>query len=218
MTSHNRRIVLGIALIVAGFFFLLDNFRLLGDFGNLVEAAVFGVIGFLFLSAYLSNRRHWWPLLPAAVLLGIAGTSLAEQIPLLRPFSGGIFLFFLSLAFWVIFVGQRRSWWAVIPAGVLTTLAFISVLDEFVRGDALTDSLFFIGIGLTFGVLWLMRHHSGTGWAIWPAAISLAFGLFLPAARYFDRLWPFVLIAVGLWMLWRNISQNAGKAGAKRGM
>ena len=215
MTSQNRRAFWGVMLIVAGIFFLLDNFRLLGNLSEWVQAALFGILGIFFLGGYLSNRRHWWPLFPAAVLLGIAGTSLAEQISFLRPFSGGIFLFVLSLAFWAIFVERRQVWWPVIPAGVLTTLAFVSVLDELTPGDSLTDSLFFIGIGLTFGVLWLIRHNSGTGWAIWPAAAALGFGLFLPATRYFDRLWPFVLIVVGLWMLWRNLSRS-GTPNAER--
>ncbi|RME48992.1 MAG: hypothetical protein D6796_05555 [Caldilineae bacterium] len=208
MTSQNRRVFWGVMLIVAGIFFLLDNFRLLGGLSEWVQAALFGMLGLLFLGGYLNNRRHWWSLFPAAVLLGLAGTMLADQISFLRPFSGGIFLFCLSLAFWAIFVGRKRVWWPVIPAGVLTTLAFVSVVDEFTRGDSLTDSLFFIGIGLTFGVLWLIRHNTGTEWALWPALAALGFGLFMPLMRYFDLAWPLVLIAVGAWLLWRNLSRN----------
>jgi len=109
----------------------------------------------------------------------------------------------LSLAFWVIFVREKQHWWAAIPAGVLTSLAAVVAVESATYGDP--ASLLFIGLGMTFGLLWLIRKENPTGWAKWPAMILLFFGLFLPAIEHFDQTWPLILIVVGSWLLIKNL-------------
>jgi len=45
MTNKNSRSLWGAVLIVLGFFFLLQNFHLLGSLGNLVSVGMFGLLG-----------------------------------------------------------------------------------------------------------------------------------------------------------------------------
>jgi hypothetical protein len=207
MADQKQRLFWSALLILLGIFFLLDNFRVFGDTGDVIWAGLFGAGGLLGLSYYLKNSRQWWVLFPAFVFLGISGTLIAEAFHFLRYFEGGIFLFALSLAFWVIFVREQKHWWAAIPGGVLTTLAFVTVVESSTYLDV-AGSLLFIGLGLTFGILWLICKNNPTAWAKWPAMILLGFGFIIPIAERLDRTWPLIFIIVGGWILWRNLSGN----------
>jgi len=207
MQTKNRSVIWGAVLVLFGVFFLMQNFNLLGGLGNLLGVALFGGIGLLGVSYYFQRRRHWWILFSAFVFIGISGSSFTDMIPFLRPLSGGVFLFSLSLAFWLIFLqNQTHYWWAVIPGGILTSLAFIDVIEHFIWGN--TGSLMLLGIAATFGLLWLMREKLNTGWAKWPALILLAIVAlnFIPLAG--KILFPVVLIIIGMLLLWRNRSKN----------
>lgn len=208
MNEKNRTVVWGAILIVLGFFFLLQNFNLLGGLGDLVGTFVFGVLGVLGVGYYFTNRRHWWVLFPAFTFIGIAGSSFTNFVPFLRPLSGAVFLFSLSLAFWLIFLQkQPEHWWPAIPGGILTTLAFVDVADHF-SGRA-ADSILMLGIAATFGLLWLLRRHTrNTDWALWVAIIALALAFISPFAVGAKLLFPLALIGVGGWMLLKTIRQN----------
>ncbi len=206
MTQQKNRIFWSLLLIGLGIYFLLNNFRIFGTATEFFFAAILGSIGVLGIGYFLNNRQHWWTLFLSFVFLGIAGSIVADKLPFL-PYNlgGSIFLFALALAFWAIFITQSPHWWAAIPAGILTTLAFITILEEFVYNDNITGSLLFVGIGLTFGLLWLMRSTTRTGWAKWPALASIGMAVFIPLAEDFDLAWPIILIVVGVWLLWKNI-------------
>lgn len=212
MNNQSKRVFWSVILIIFGFFFLLNNFRVFGDISDLFWAGVFGTGAFFSLLHYLKRPNQWWALFPTAVLGGIAGVIALDTMhltPHTDDVSGSFFMASLALPFLIIFVRESAHWWAAIPGGVLATLANTIAVDSFASGD-MAGSLFFIGLGLTFGMLWLNRATSNTDWAKWPASILIGFGFFTSVAPYFDRAWPLVLIAVGLWMLGRN-SLGRGK-------
>jgi hypothetical protein len=62
-----------------------------------------------------------------------------------RDLLGGI-----GLAFWPI--SRRQERWALIPAGVLTTLAVVTFLPDLVGTDS-TPGIFFLGLALTFALV-----------------------------------------------------------------
>lgn len=114
-----------------------------------------------------------------------------------------------GLVFVGVFVADKRQWWALIPGGVLIVQAIIPVLDLFLPGEV-TGALFFVGVGLVFGVLYLLRGPDRPlGWAIWPALGCCAFGLFVLVASHIEQ-WivfagPLFLIALGLLIVWRAV-------------
>ncbi len=203
MNEKNRGALWGVILVVLGFFFLMQNFNLLGGLGDLVGTFVFGVLGVLGVGYYFSNRRHWWVLFPAFTFIGIAGSSFTDFVPFLRPLSGAVFLFSLSLAFWLIFLQkQPEHWWPAIPGGILTTLAFVDVADHF-SGRA-ADTILLLGVAATFGLLWLLRRRANTDWALWVAIIALVLAVISPFAVGAKLLFPLALIGIGGWMLLKN--------------
>lgn len=206
MARQKQRVFWSIMLIIFGVIFLLQNFRVLHGVGDLMWAGLFGTAGVIGFSYALKNKAQWWVMIPGAVFVAIAVTVVTDTLNILSFTDGGLFMLILSVAFWGIFITQKSQWWAAIPAGVLSSIGFMVMVEQYTRFDV--APLLFIGMGLTFGLLWLIRAETPTDWAIWPAIGLLAFGLFLPGISHLDSLWPLILIGVGSWMLLKNVARN----------
>ena len=208
MSNQKNRTFLSFLLIFMGIAFLLNNFGVFGNIGDLMVAVVFGIVSLIGWGFYLKNRKHWWLLFPTAVFGGIAGTMVIENVGFLPDYlGGGLFLLALASAFWVVFVVESQHWWAAIPAGVLSTLAFVAMVDGATHSD-ITANIFFLGLGLTFTIVWLNRRTSNTTWAKWPAMILLGFSLFVAVAENMHQLWPIILILVGGWLIIKNFTNR----------
>ena len=196
-----------ILLIVVGILLLLQNVGILVGVVALTWSLIFGAGGAVFLYVFLTNRVHWWAVIPGFALLGLAALITLDQfLPRVGDALGGtIFLGGIGLAFWVIYFLNREHWWAVIPGGVMFTVALVAGLDAVFEG-AETGGVLFLGLGLTFGLLSLLPTPQGRmRWAIIPAAVLLVMGLLITAATtgILEYLWPAALIVVGLYLLFR---------------
>jgi hypothetical protein len=199
--------VWGLLLIVAGILLLLGTLGILGQLVAYIWALLFAVAGLGFLYVFLNRRDNWWAVIPGMTLLGIGGVILvSEAAPRWgAAWSGALFLASLALAFWIIYVSQRGYWWALIPAGVLTTLAMVTGLSSVLPGLE-TGGIFFLGLGLTFLVLSVVRTPEGRlTWALIPAAVLLVMGALLVAqsVRAFAYVWPIALVVAGAYLLFR---------------
>ena len=196
-----------ILLIVVGILLLLQNFGILGGVVALIWSLIFAAGGLIFLYMFLTNRTQWWAIIPGFALLGLAALIALDQfLPRVGDVLGGtIFLGGIGLAFWVIYFLNREHWWAVIPGGVMFTVALVAGLDAVFEG-AETGGVVLLGIGLTFGLLSLLPTPQGRmRWALIPAAVLLVMGLLITAATtgILEYLWPAALIVVGLYLLFR---------------
>ena len=196
-----------ILLIGVGILLLLQNFGILGGVVALIWSLIFAAGGLIFLYMFLTNRTQWWAIIPGFTLLGLAALIALDQfLPRVGDALGGmIFLGGIGLAFWVIYFLNREHWWAVIPGGVMFTVALIAGLDAVFEG-AETGGVLFLGLGLTFGLLSFLPTPQGRmKWALIPAAVLLVMGLLITAATtgILEYLWPAALIVVGLYLLFR---------------
>lgn len=205
------RLIGGTLLIVGGILFLLENLGYLPG-GNLFWGAVFGVGALAFLWTFITDRAQWWALIPACALLGLTIVLLLDAFaPALEDELGGsVFLGLIGLSFWVIYLSNRAFWWAVIPGGVLLTLATVAGIDSALKEtpDALSGGVFFAGIGLTFVLLGFLPTPQGQlRWAFIPGGILLVMGLLvaLAAASLINYVWPIALIVLGLVLVWRAV-------------
>jgi hypothetical protein len=90
---------------------------------------------------------------------------------------GSILLGGIALSFLLIYLVNRENWWAIIPGGVLLTLALIISLGSFLGGFEV-GGLFFLGIGLTFALVAVIPNPQGSmAWAWIPAGILTVMGL-----------------------------------------
>jgi hypothetical protein len=196
----------GILLIAAGILFLLQNLNIIGPDIALVWAFLFVAGGAIFLYVFLANRTQWWAVIPGFALLGIGALIAISQLaPGLEAWGGALFLGGLGAAFWVVYLTNREYWWAVIPGGVLITLALVAGLSSLLEGIDVSG-VFFLGLAATFGLLSFIRTPEGRlKWALVPAIVMLVMGLGFTAfsASLVRYLWPLALIGGGIFLIVR---------------
>lgn len=205
-----QRAIWGILLIGAGLLFLLQNFGLFSDLSSLIWVGLFGAGGAAFLYFFLNNRHAaWWAAIPGCTLLGLAGVVLfSDYAPdPLDELAGSLFLGSIGMGFALVYLTDPHKWWALIPAGVMGTLATVAAADSLGPRGMESGGLFFIGLGLTFLVVALVPGGGqDRRWAFIPAAVLLVMGTLIGASAIsiFGYLWPLALIAGGLFLVWRN--------------
>jgi hypothetical protein len=200
------RIFWGFLLILAGLAFLLQNLNVF-EFGGLFWGVIFIIGGIFFLSIYVSNRANWWSLIPGFVLLGISVIIILSSLApnFVGAWGGSIVLGSIGVAFAGVYLTDRNNWWAVIPGGVMVTLAFVAGLGEIVSGLEV-GGIFFLGLGLTFALVALAPSPQGEmRWAWIPAGVLLIMGVLFTAAagEIIQFILPVVLILVGLYLVYR---------------
>jgi hypothetical protein len=207
MDRPGLRVVLALLLIGAGIVFLLNSLELV-EIGALLWAAILAIGGLIFLYVYYGDREQWWALIPGLVLFSLGVLlGVGELLPGLEGgWMGALFLGGLGLAFWAIFLVRREFWWAVIPGGVLWSVALVSGLSTTLPGEV-SGGVLFLGMGLTFALLSVLPTPEGRmRWALIPAAVMLILALITFAAAggaLLVYLWPAALILAGLYLLAR---------------
>jgi hypothetical protein len=117
----------GLALFgIAGAIFLSDQ-GLVPE--NAVASIVLAAIALPFFLIFLSDREQWWALIPSFTLAGSAagvfleGAGLISDETLAAVIIGGV-----STGFLVIYLIDRKQWWALIPGGIMAIIAFFMLL------------------------------------------------------------------------------------------
>lgn len=201
----------GLALIVAGLFFLLLNLGLLGPMQSLVWAIFFAAGGIVCLAGFIIERRRWWMLIPGCTLLGLGAlVGAGELAPRFADAWGGtLFLGAISLGFWLIALTAHERWWAIIPGGLLTTLAVVAGAAPQVEGNG-AGAVLFLGMALTFGLVGILPGGQQRRWAFIPAAILGLMGLVLFASleNLLALIWPAALILGGALIVFRALRQR----------
>jgi len=198
----SARLFWGLVLVIGGVLLLLDTFGIFKG-GALFWTILSALAGILFLSVYVTNHVHWWALIPGVFFLAVAVLiGLSAFLPGFSgtPLGGTVILGGIGLSFLLVYLVDHKNWWAIIPAGIMATLAVVAGLNPFMTGEA-SGGIFFLGLGLTFGLVAVLPTSTGPmRWPWIPAAILGIFGilLILAAGRYINYVWPSALILVGL--------------------
>jgi hypothetical protein len=209
MTRDYTRPILGAILVLAGVLLFLQNMGLVRADWAALWALVFLAAGLAFLALLLGGAQNWWAAIPGFTLMGI-GTLIGLDI--VAPaatvnWGGSIFLGMIGMGFLVVFSMRRDNWWAVIPAGVMMTLAVVAAIGQMTPG-AEAGAFFFLGLALTFGAVYLIPGPGGQrmSWALIPATVMLVLGgiVSVAATGVFAFVWPAILIVAGIYLLYRN--------------
>jgi hypothetical protein len=208
MRRIGPRVVLSLLMIGAGILFLFQSLGFLEDAGSLFWALAFAVGGGIFLYVYLIDRSHWWAIIPGLTLLGIGEIiAVSAFLPQYEGILGApVFMGFISLSFWIIYLTNRENWWAVIPGGVLLSIAIFIGLESLFPGVEMVG-VFFLGLGLTFVLLAYLPTQDGRmRWALIPAGVLLLMGvIFIGAAvSALEIIGPVALVLAGLYMIYRT--------------
>ncbi len=212
MNRNRLSLVWGILLLGLGVLLLLQNLNVLGAAWQIFWALLFAAGGASLLVAFLGNRNHWWAVVPGFVLLALGALIGLEALDreLASIWGGSLFLGAFALGFLTIYATRREAWWALIPGGVMLTLALIAGLARLTSGSEL-GAVFFLGLGLTFGLLYFLPIPRGRQtWASIPAVLLTLFGLALfgAATSLLSYFWPVALILLGLFLLYRTLQSE----------
>jgi len=188
------------ALIPAWVMIVLTGVVLFGSYvhGNLLATVILLSIALPFLLVYVYNRSQKWALIPFAAI------SIVSIIPLMEEILPGssfeiVLMVVFSVPFFVVYFLSRKNWWALIPAGVFASIGLALTAEHFHLGGSTTGAVIIGGIGLTFGLLWLLRKEHQTDWAKFPAAgLLAATPLILVIGDRTSLIGPALLVVVGL--------------------
>jgi hypothetical protein len=212
MKKSNARLLFsvigGLLLIAAGVVFLLENLEVITLDWEMLIGPMFGIGGLVFLLVFILNTDDWWALIPGFALVGIGIIIFMGQQEFMENWTGAVFLGSLSVAFLLVYIFHHDHWWALIPGGVLLTLAGVTLLPE---SDFLSGGVFFLGMALTFYLVYIAPKPAGKlTWALYPAAALLVIGLLatLGSTHLINYVWPLGLLAGGGYLIYRAMKKN----------
>jgi hypothetical protein len=207
MKIRTHRLAWAVFLLFAGTFLLLNNLKVFHEFGDGIWGGLFAVVGLGFLIWFLIDRQRTWRAIAGFPLLTIGVLLLLDWRGInLGVWQAALVMFGVALGFWTVLLSGDDNWWALIPAGVLTLMGVLIGFQARLS-EAAWLALFFLGLGVVFGLLYLLRlGQHDTGWAGVPAAAFLLVGVVTlvgasnlagPIAQW----WPILLLVAGVFML-----------------
>jgi len=207
------RDTIGVLFIIGGGLLILENLDIFsGSVENIIWLLIFGALGGFCLSRYFSNRQKWGWLIPGVSLLGIAISNLVNLI-----LGGGdlysefITLSGIGLSFVLIYFNDRINWWALIPGGLLISLGIGEVVGTIEPAWVESGSILFLGLGITFLLLYLLPTPYGRlKWALIPSIILLVLGGILAFSENIEIggfVGPAIIIIAGILVLYNAIKK-----------
>lgn len=205
MKKDQSRLIWGGILTLSGILFLLQELNILGDAFQYLWLILMAAGAAVFLWIYFTKKEQWWAIIPGLTLLGLSLSGLDSLLNIFpgSNWTGALFLGCIGLAFWLVYLRRQDHWWAIIPGGVLLTLAAVAGLDNILDWS---EVIFFLGLAGTFALVGILPKQLDTRWAFIPAAVLAVLGiaLFDPFKSVMIMIWPVALIALGVYILFRN--------------
>lgn len=187
-------LITGLPLLLMGAGLLLSIFN--ERWEGLVGIGFMLGLGLGFIITYLVQKPYWWALIPGVILSGIAVSNLLEMYLPGQYANLGSFIVLASigLAFVLVFLSDRKKWWALFPAGALLSTSALIVFDQV--------AFLFIGLGITFALVpLLVGKEQNWGWIVSAVMLILGMGFlfFTVATESVSRFFfPVLLIVLGV--------------------
>ncbi|MEJ2486716.1 MAG: hypothetical protein P8Y68_13375 [Anaerolineales bacterium] len=205
-SGNKQRIGWGMLLIVFGITAFLDNFVGIDDW---LKVAIMGIGGVAVFLVFLTDRKNWRLLIPAYVLLAIAGISALALTDMLQgEVIGSLVLVLVALPFLAVYLLNQDNWWALIPSWVLLAIGLmVFLIGQNILNDELVVTYVMFSIALPFFVVYLTNRKNW--WALIPSGVTAVIGLaFFAGTDLAQYVIPAVLLIAGIWVLSRSFTKQ----------
>jgi hypothetical protein len=186
MKRNVSSIFWGLLFILAGAALLADRMGWIkfSQISNNAWVYIFAALSLVFLLGYfLNGLRQWGWLFPTLIFAAISLTIWMSDHGLTGSYLGMPILLAIATPFYVGFAFHRRAWGLLIPAWVMTVLAFVAATAEMVNGD-LIGAVFLFAIAAPFLVVYLWNHSHW--WALIPAWVLFILGMIILLSGIID--------------------------------
>jgi len=214
LEKAKSNLVYGGLLVLVGVAYLLNNLDIIFIENEVVVSMVFVAIGAYLFFTFAKTKAMGF-LITGSIFTFIGLVIWLESIPGFDDqFIGVIVLWTAAALFGYGFLKNSENWGFLIPAGVLFTIGSMVWLDMILYNDDVLGSVFFLGLGSTFGFLYLIRSQKNKlDWAKVPALCLIAFSGFLflitSDSLITDMFLPIVLTLSGGYLVYNATKQKS---------
>lgn len=216
--------VWGLILLAVGGLLLLDRLAVV-DREALLWGPAFAAGAVAFALVVRSGPQGWWGAIPAGALLGLAAAVVLGDVRASAgdaDLAGAAFLALTGAGFLAVHLRDHRRWWALIPGGVLVTLAVVTLVEGVV-GEGSGGAVLLLGLGLTFALLTVVPTGAAGStrvrmrWPVVPAVVLLALALVVALGTVLDErvatyVWPVLLAGAGVVLLAASVRRTRREA------
>jgi hypothetical protein len=191
----------GVMLFLTFVMLMVDNTR-----GEWIGTLFLFMVALSFFIVYLNNRARQWALLVAYIMFVISlAPAMASFGGQMAAYFGTVVLLAIALPFFVVYLRSVNNWWAIIPAGVMTTLSVITTLGiagwiRDTQTGGISNAILMSGLAITFGLVW-MRHAQP-----WAKIVTIILAALAVVSLFFvsftEIFWPLAIILVGAYLLY----------------
>lgn len=211
MQEGRNKFLVGVILVLIGIYLLLN--RVFGF--NLIPFQ--GLMCFFLGGALLllyNTKRKTWALVMGSILFFIGFLDGASSLSL-HPniIASGVFL--IPGIIFMILYQQTKTLGFLIPASILLWFGGFIMMTIFSIPGVIQGGLFFVFMGMSFVMMYLIGKERIGKWPFVPASILLGFGgviLLTSSLRIAIKLFPIiiptVLIGIGIYIIFRNRKQQ----------
>lgn len=219
MSTKFSGILFGIGLISLGLLLIVNMFLDFYFSDAYLVALVFGVATLWFASKYLRDTLSWWWLIFASISLIVTiSIVFGESRSIDNDLIGVGVNWTIGLTFLAVYLRNKKYWWPIIPAGLFFTIGFIvlrETSDFLYAGGINSGFYFFIGMTITFGLLYLLNSEQrNLSWAMYPAMSCLGIAFIIGLANRYsfegEIFVPFLFIAIGVYLLIKSSIRRKG--------
>ncbi len=172
MKKQLPTIILGLVLIIAGIYAMLNQLGYLEDLSPTSAIVAFALASALFFVIYfVSGIQNWGWLFPAFILAALAGTIAIVDTAVPEEWIATLILGSVAVPFLVAFLLDRSRTWALVPAFILVFIAIIPGMSTLTTGEWL-GALIVAVIGLPFIVVYMLAPNNW--WAIIPGGFMVS--------------------------------------------
>jgi hypothetical protein len=127
--SERWLLVLSYAMLAIALMVALITLDILRD--SFIATYVLTAIALPFIYIYLTDRTHWWAVIPAYILMAIGVmVGLIEGGILEDNLVASYVLFSVAIPFFVIYARDRKQWWALVPGGIIGLIGLALLVAE----------------------------------------------------------------------------------------